>query len=220
MDLQDRLTQMTVEVERLKMDKTLQRDEICSLRAEARSLQHEISTLNHQIRDIKAEVLQDAPATNVGREVRLRFLELHRRRMGMGMGMGKGKGKVDEARIKCGNRAAHRGRPVVDALLCLTGLMDDDEVYTDLYGVTPRTAQKMMHIPEMIEVMGFHASLKADGKLTPEFRSLFERLLTSASMFSCPMELRTAFREDKALQNCHSALQDCFDRIVAASLPR
>jgi hypothetical protein len=214
MDLQDRLTQMTAEVERLKMDKTLQRDEICSLRAEARSLQHEISTLNRQIRDIKAEVLQDAPATNVGREVRLRFLELHRRRMG------KGRRKFDEARIKCGNRAAHRGRPVVDALLCLTGLMDDDQVYTDLYGVTPRTAQKMMHIPEMIEVMGFHASLKADGKLTPEFRSLFERLLTSASMFSCPMELRTAFKEDKTLQSCHSALQDCFDRIVAASLPR
>jgi hypothetical protein len=214
MDLQDRLTQMTAEVERLKMDKTLQRDEICSLRAEARSLQHEISTLNRQIRDIKAEVLQDVPATNVGREVRLRFLELHRRRMG------KGRRKFDEARIKCGNRAAHRGRPVVDALLCLTGLMDDDQVYIDLYGVTPRTAQKMMHVPEMIEGMGFHASLKADGKLTPEFRSLFERLLTSASMFSCPMELRTAFKEDKALQNCHSALQDCFDRIVAASLPR
>jgi hypothetical protein len=214
MDLQDRLTQMTAEVERLKMDKTLQRDEICSLRAEARSLQHEVSTLNRQIRDIKAEVLQDAPATNVGREVRLRFLELHRRRMGQG------RRKFDEARIKCGNRAAHRGRPVVDALLCLTGLMDDDQVYIDLYGVTPRTAQKMMHVPEMIEVMGFHASLKADGKLTPEFRSLFERLLTSASMFSCPMELRTAFKEDKALQNCHSALQDCFDRIVAASLPR
>jgi hypothetical protein len=214
MDLQDRLTQMTVEVERLKMDKTLQRDEICSLRAEARSLQHEISTLNHQIRDIKAEVLQDAPATNVGREVRLRFLELHRRRMGIGMG--KGKGKVDEARIKCGNRAAHRGRPVVDALLCLKGLMTDDKVYLDLYGVSPLAAQKMMHVPEMIEVMGFRASLQAEGKLTPDFQSRFERLLTYASTYSCPMELRTAFKEDKAVQSCHSALQDFYDRIVAA----
>lgn len=130
--------------------------------------------------------------------------------------MGRGKSKFDEARIKCGNRAAHRGRPVVDALLCLTGLMDDDKVYLDLYGVTPLAARKMMHVPEMIEVMGFHASLKAEGKVTPEFHSLFERLLASTCTFSGPTELRTAFKEDKAVQSCHSALQDCYDRIVAA----
>jgi hypothetical protein len=211
MDLQDRLFRMTEEVERLKMDKILQRDEICSLRAEARSLQHEISTLNRQIKDIKAEVLHDKPATNVGREVRLRFLEVHRKRMG------NWKRKVDDARIKCGNRAAHRGRPVVDALLCLTGLMADEKVYVDLYGVSPLVARKMMHVTEMIEVMGFRASLQAEGKLTPGFQSLFERLLTYASTYSGAMQLRVAFREEKAVQACHNALQDCYDSIVAAS---
>ena len=48
-------------------------------------------------------------------------------------------GNLDYERIKCRDRAAHRGRPVVDVLLCLTGLITDREVYPDLYEVNPGT---------------------------------------------------------------------------------
>lgn len=82
MDLQDRLARMTKVVEQLEMEKLLQRDEICSLKAQARSHQSEISLLNRKVTEMEAQALQDAPATNVGSEVRLRYLELHRQRMG------------------------------------------------------------------------------------------------------------------------------------------
>jgi hypothetical protein len=66
------------------------------------------------------------PSPIVGREVRLRYLEHHRQRMGRAIG------KQGYERIKDGDRAVHRGRPMVDALLCLTGLMSDHETYRDL----------------------------------------------------------------------------------------
>lgn len=205
MDLQDKLARMTEVVQQLRMDKILQRDEIYSLRAEARSFQKEINSLTCKTQDMDAQTLQDAAATNVGREVRLRYLELHRQRMG------KGTDKVDYDLVKRGNRAAHRGRPVADAWLCLTGLMRGDEVYIDLYGVTPLATQEMM------AVLGFRASLHSEGRLTPFLQGLFERLLEYAAAYSSPTELRTAFEEEKALQYCHNVWQDCYDRIVVAN---
>ena len=92
-------------------------------------------------------------AGNIGKEVRLRYLERYRQRTGKGIG------ELGYERIKCGDRAAHRGRPVVDALLWLTGLITDREVYPDLYGVIPETVKKWKEVPEVIEITGFYASL-------------------------------------------------------------
>lgn len=209
MDLQDRLARMTKVVEQLEMEKLLQRDEICSLKAQARSYQNEIGLLNRKVQEMEAQALQDAPATNVGREVRLRYLELHRQRMG------RPNERVDYGRIKCGNRAAHRGRPVVDALLCLTGFVRDDQVYSDLYGITPLAMKEMMDVPEVVEVVGFRASLRSEGRLTPFFQSLFERMTESVVRYPSAKELKKAFKEDNILQQCHIGLQDCYDRIVA-----
>lgn len=213
MEVQDELVQITKQLELLKMDNLLQRDEILALKASARSHQDEISSLNHQIQIMRTQVLQDTPARNIGQQVRLRYLERHRQRMGRSIG------KQGYDRIKCGDRAAHRGRPVVDAILCLSGLMVDQGVYVDLYGVSPAVAKGRMHaVPEMVEVMGFRASLMSEGRLTPEFQNLFRQLIEVGDRYSTGVELERAFREDKVLQQCHNQLQDCYDKIIAAGL--
>jgi hypothetical protein len=211
--IQDARPRMEGVVKRLEMDNLAQRDENRALKATARSYEEEISSLQQKIKDMEAQALQDMPTTKVGREVRLRYLEQHRSRMGRSIG------KVGHDRIRCGDRAAHRGRPVVDAILCLTASIRDHGAYIDLYGVTPAATKEMMDVPEMIEVTGFRASLQSEGKLTPVFQSLFERLLEVAASYTSPSKLRVAFKEDKVLQQCHHGLQDCYDRIVGV-VPR
>lgn len=116
---------MRREIEKLETEKQLQQDEIRALKAEARSYQDELRSLNGKVQNLEKQALLETPARNIGKEVRLRYLERHRQRMGRGIG------KLGYERIKCGDRAAHRGRPVVDALICLTGLITDREVYPD-----------------------------------------------------------------------------------------
>ena len=210
-DLRDELAQLRGEIEKLETEKLLQRDEILALKAEARSYQDELSSLNGRVQSLEEQALQETPATNIGKEVRLRYLERHRQRMGTGIG------KLGYDRIKCGDRAAHRGRPVVDALLCLTGLVKDRGVYLDLYGVDPETMKQWKDIPEMIEVTSFRASLQSEGRLTKDFQVLFERLLEVAKTFSSSIELRAAFRDNKGLQQLQDGLQNCYDKIVAAN---
>ena len=132
--------------------------------------------------------------------------------------MGRGIGKLGYDRIKRGDRAAQRGRPVVDALLCLTGLVKDREVYPDLYGVYPETMENLKDIPEMVEVTGFRASLQSEGRLTKDFQVLFERLLEVAKTYSSSMDLRAGFRDNKTLQQLQDDMQICYDKIVAANL--
>ncbi|KAL8718036.1 MAG: hypothetical protein Q9225_004790 [Loekoesia sp. 1 TL-2023] len=208
-DLPVELAQMRKEIEKLETEKLLQRDEIRALKAEASSYQHELMSLDSKVQSLEKQAMQDAPATTIGKEVRLRYLERHRQRMGRNIGM------LGHDRIKCGDRAAHRGRPVVDALLCLTGLITDHEVYLDLYGVSPETMKKWKEVPEMVEITGFHASLQSEGRMTREFQESFERLLEVAKTCSSSMELRAAFGENKSLQQFQDKLQYCYDKIVA-----
>ena len=212
-DLQLELAQMRGKIEKLEIEKLLQRDEIRALKAEARSYQQEMSSLSGKVKSLEERVLQEAPATNIGKEVRLRYLERHRQRMGISIG------KLGYDRIKCGDRAAHRGRPVVDALLCLTGLIPDHfVVYEDLYGVGPDLMEYWKDVPEMIEITSFHASLQSEERMTEDFQIPFARLLEVAMTFSSPMELRAAFGDNKTLQQLQHELQDCYDKIVAANL--
>ena len=187
--LQDARPRLDGVVSRLEMDNLAQRDEICALKAAARSYEEEISSLHQKIQDVEAQALQDRLTTNVGREVRLRYLERHRLRMGRSIG------KLGHDRIKCGDRAAHRGRPVVDAILCLTGSIRDHGAYIDLYGVIPAAAKEMMDVSEMVELTGFRASLQSEGRLTHVFQSLFERLLEIAASYPSPSKLKMAFKE-------------------------
>ena len=203
---------MRGKIEKLETEKLLQRDEIRALKAEARSYQDELSLLNGKLQSMEEQALQETPATNIGKEVRLRYLEKHRQRMGKNIG------KLGYDRIKRGDRAAHRGRPVVDALLCLTNQITDRVVYPDLYGVDPATMKHWKDVPEMVEVTSFRASLQSEGRLTKDFQVLFERLLEGAKAFSSSMELKAAFRDNKNLQQLQDELQDCYDKIVAANL--
>lgn len=211
-DLRDELAQMRVEIEKLQTEKLLQQDEIRALKSEARSYQDELSLLNGRVQSLEEQALQEAPATNIGKEVRLRYLERHRQRMGRSIG------KLGYDRIKRGDRAAHRGRPVVDALLCLTNQITDRSVYQNLYGVNPETMEHCKDVPEMVEVTSFRASLQSEGRLTKDFQVLFERLLDVAMSFSSSMELRAGFRDNKTLQQLQVELQNCYDKIVAANL--
>ena len=203
---------MRGEIEKLETEKLLQRDEIRALKTEARSYQEELSSLSGKVQSLEEQALQEAPATNIGKEVRLRYLERHRQRMGRNIG------KLGYDRIKRGDRAAHRGRPVVDALLCLTNLIPDCGVYVDLYGVAPDTMNYWKDVPEMIEITSFHASLQSEGRLTKNFLIPFERLLEMAGTIISPIELKAAFRDNKTLQQLQNELQNCYDKIVAANL--
>ena len=208
-DLLDELAQMRRENEKLSMEKLLQADEIRALKAEVRSYQDEIRSLNSQVQTLEERALQETPARNIGQEVRLRFLEKHRLRIGRSIG------KRGYERIKSGDRAAHRGRPVVDALLCLTGLITDREVYSNLYGVSPEIMRKWKDVPEITEITGFRASLQSEGRLTRDFQVPFERFLALAKTYLSLIELTAAFKEDKSLLRLQCELQNCYDKIVA-----
>ena len=210
-DLRDELALTKKKVEKLESEKLFQGDEIRALKVEVRSYQEELRSLNGKVHSLESQAIQEAPFKTIGQEVRLRYLENHRRRIGRKIG------NLGTERIKCGDRAAHRGRPVVDALLCLTGVITDREVYRDLYGVDAEIVKKCMDVPEVIEVAGFRASLQSDGKLTPDFRVNFERLLTLAKTYRSPTELRAAFRENQTMRQLHDALQNSYDKIVANS---
>lgn len=200
---------MNEEIDRLKLSNILLRDEVSSFKAEARSYREEVTSLNRRIQALEAQTLRDTPALVVGREVRLRYLEHHRQRMGRAIG------KHGWESIKAGDRAAHRGRPMVDAILCVTGLMTDHEAYKDLYGVAPKEMVEKMDVPEIVAAASFRASLKSDGRMTDQFQKLFERLLEVAKKYEGPTELKRGFSDDKVLQRCHDGLQDCYDKIIA-----
>ncbi len=89
--------------------------------------------------------------------------------------MGKSIGKVGYDHIKSGDRAAHRGRPFVDAWLYQTRQMSDQNVYKDLYRITPGEMWQWRDIPEVVEISRFHASLQSEYKLSNRFRALFDQ---------------------------------------------
>ncbi|KAI4160853.1 MAG: hypothetical protein LQ342_005378 [Letrouitia transgressa] len=212
--LQNELAQMEEKIEKLEMEKLLQGDEIRALKAETRSYLDELESLSHKVKNLEIQPSQETAAMIIGEEVRLRFLEKHRQRMGNNVG------QLGVERIKCGDRAAHRGRPVVDALLCLTGLITDHQVYVDLYGLSPKTMKRWKDVPEMVEITGFRASLQSEGKLTTDFQGRFERMLQIVKIYTSPTELREAFQENRILQQLQHELQNCYDSIVAANRRR
>ena len=209
-DHQDEIAQLRASIEKLQSEKLLQGDEIRALKAEARSYRDDLSLLNSKIQSLEEQELHDTHARKIGKEVRLRYLEQHRRRMGKSIG------DLGRSRTRSGDFAAHRGRPEVDALLCLTGLITDREVYPDLYGVKPETLRQWKDVEEIIQITGFHASLQSEGKLTSDFQVPFDRLLALAKTFVSSVELKAAFSENKALQRLHGELQNCFDKIMNA----
>ena len=203
--------QLQREVERLKSEIQLQRDEIRALKIEARSYQDELIILNNKVQTVEQQALQKTLAEEIGEQVRLRYLELYRQRIGMGIG------KLSHERIRSGDRAAHRGRPVIDALLCVNRLITDTEVYKNLYGVTPEHMLSLKVVPEIIDIAGFHASLQSEGRMTKDFKAVFERFCDVARSYASPMELRAEFSGNQTLQQLQAELQDRYDKIVAAN---
>jgi len=205
------LTRLRDKIENLKFSHLLQRDELRALKAQVASYQDEIASMNRRLQQAYEDQLwnDEAPALAVGRDVRLRFLERHRLRLK--------RSTFDSARqrIKAGDRAAHRGRPVADAMLYVEGLMQDQEVYLDLYGQLPYEMLKNEFVSELVEVAGFRGSLQSEGRLSEQFEMLYRRLMSLVANCGSPRALRAAFAKNKMVQECYHGLQETFDKIVS-----
>lgn len=203
-DLQAELARMRQQMNDMILDKELQRDEISALKAEARSYRTELEASSSKSKEME----------NIGKEVRMRFLECHRQRMGKRIG------QAGYGNIKSGDRAAHRGRPLADAWLYQDSQRSDPDVYEDLYGISPSTMQEWRDIPGIIEISGFRASLQSEGTLPDRFKVLYDQFIASAKAYATPAKLREAFIEDTTLQRKQGELQDCYDEIVATNQRR
>ena len=194
--------------ERLRTDKQDLSDEIRALKSKVSSYEAELESLKGKVQTLEAQGLQETVAGEIGKQVRLRYLECYRRRMGKAIG------NFGYDRIKRGDRAAHRGRPVADALLCLMGEMKDPDVYKDLYGVDPELMRHCKDVPGVVEIAGFRASLQSEGRLTKEFQTLFDRMIKVARNYASPTELKAAFTQNKAIQQLEDEIKGCYDGIV------
>lgn len=204
------LDQKTTELEKSKaLQNETHRDEIAALKAEARSYQSELETKTAQISRLEEQHHEESWVREVGSEVRLRWLD-HRR-----MRLGKRQNRAVADRIKSGDRAAHRGRPLVDAWLYKDAQIQDGTIYEDLYGVTWEKMLEWKDITEIVELCGFRASLQNNNKLSTKFEEHFRRLLELVGEYETPGDLKQAFRREKVLQKLEHELQDCFDGILA-----
>lgn len=252
--LEDIINRLSIEVNSLREEREAQRDELRSLKGTVHSLEVTITSLDEQLdvtkrlfaecsRDLRAAKAEDSLADEVpkldlkiselqaaaeeeheikkaGHEVRLRFLENHRR---YNMNRKPPTDTVD--RIKAGNRAAHRGRPVADALLCVHGDFRDAAVYKDLYGVPPEDmaprdirgkhrGKGWCEIQDMVTVTSFRASLKSEKALTRDFEDLFNKILEETTRYDTADALGRALKEDKRLNVLQDKLHECFDKTV------
>jgi hypothetical protein len=150
----------------------------------------------------------------IGIDVRMCYLESCRRRMGLPLSDGGNDAK------KNGDRAAHRGRPIVDAWLYEMGHRKASAVYKDLYGISFSLLMSWRRIPEVVDVCGFHASLKSDGTMKSRFQTLFDELFDAAAAHTSMEKLAAAFKQDKILLSKYGEVQNCYDAIIAANPPR
>src|SRR5438045_6405585 len=111
----------------LELEAECLRDELQSLKADARSKECELNAARDIIRALQQKGLLKEQAARIGKEIRMRFLEKHRLRMNLKVTA------IGHGHIKTGHRAAHRGRPLVDALLYQAGERNDVNVYSELY---------------------------------------------------------------------------------------
>ncbi len=142
------------------------------------------------------------------------YLESYRRRIGLPPSDG------GNDSLKSGDRAAHRGWPLVDAWLYETGQRKDAVVFKNLYRISFSLLIKWRDIPEVVEVCGFHASLKSDGTMTLRFQSLFNELFDAVAAHNRVEKLAAAFKQEKILLSKYGELQNCYDDIITANPPR
>lgn len=188
-------------------------DEIRELRRKLRSSEAQAQQLQERVDKLETDVQEHAAAFEIGKEVRLRYLENYRRRTLVGTG--RGIGSLAFQRIKSGDRAAHRGRPVVDSWLCISGEFPHEAVFRDLYGLTAEGVEAWAEVSEMIAATGFRGSLQSEGWLTPVFQETFQKLVDLALPYPSPIRLKEAFVTNRKLASTFQDLQDCYDHIIS-----
>lgn len=200
------------EVRSLKADKISKEDTINLLEQRIRYLEIDIRSKEESLNVLKQKYPSTEQAVRIGKEVRMRYLEDHRRRMGLK--------NVQLGLIKAGNRAAHRGRPLVDALLYESGERHDINVYADLYGVEPKFILMFQDVDEIITACGFHGTLKSDGQMQPKFEVAFRGILEDVKNRDDLEVVKVEFEGSSLLSRKYHALEACFDEIISANPPR
>jgi len=207
----DDIARLKKQISSLQSQLEHQTDELLSLRATTRSLTTTITSLQTSLTTLTTQLSHHAPLLAIARAVRLRYLEKHRQRTRQHLS------PLSYSRIKAGDRAAHRGRPVVDAILCAEGEIEKGgEVFRELYGVPLEKMEAWGGVGEMVEVLGFRGSLVSEGRLTEEFEGLLGRLVEETEGVKGERGLKRGF-EEGVLGALQGQLQDCYDRIVAES---
>lgn len=153
------------------LEVTALRNEVKQLNDGLRATTDRTKSLQSRVEELEAEIQEDAPITEVGREVRLRVVEKYRLRLHQRIG------DRGHKRIKTGDRAAHRGRAIADARLYRSGDMSHDEAYRRLYGFKLEAVLVFQDVPEVADVAGYHDSLESEGWLEPKFREPFQESL-------------------------------------------
>ena len=130
-------TQLRKEVARLTSENKEQSNEIKAVKTATNSYQDELERLKNQVRFLEEQALKDTLTAEIGKQTRFRYPERRQQQMGRDIGA------LGYECIRYGDCAAHRGRPVVDALLCQISFSTDREVYKYFYGIMPKFMVEM-----------------------------------------------------------------------------
>jgi len=115
--------------------------------------------------------------------------------------------------IQIGNRAAHRGRALADAILYQTGKRADTDVFEDIYGVDPFYLLKLKHIEDFVTACGFHGSLKYEKLMKSGFENAFTEFLDEVKQAGSPEKVEAGFKKGSSLLSLHYAsLEYIYDK--------
>ena len=177
-------------------------------RMEAEEIKWQAEVEDSEVERLKRKAKASDPITTIGRDVRRRYMEhcLEKR--------GRHIGQRGVEWIKSGDRAAHRGQPIADAMLCANDYERNKEIYMPIYGVPAKIMLAWRHVPKIVEVAEFRASMLADGKLSAEFKEDFERLVERVGLSTRARELEAKFQAPE-INQLYKKLGYCHRRYLA-----
>jgi len=176
-----------------------------AIRTAENQLNHTITTLQVENQQLRNQLQSVHPLVTIGIDIRRRlFAQAKSRRE-------PGDGDV----IKQGNCAAHRGRPLADAILCEQILHPRErarDAYLFLYGVYPSWALSWVYIAMVNVVLECRGSLVAEKiPLSNTFQELFNQFINHVE------DCREAVVDDQLAATACSDILKEYDRIVADS---
>jgi hypothetical protein len=216
--LQNRFLRLQLEHYTLKANFQSYEERICIQDSEIAALKGDLVKTQRKLaaKNVKFEAHQHFE--DIGRDIRMRFLTKVKK--------GNQQGPEREEIIHAGSRAAHRGRPIADAILCVFGYFNDKGTYRALYGIDPEdmiprsmTPYKLgkgyCHVEQMVTITSYRASLAGDNMVTLEFARLFDGLMKEVKEYDSIEELSRAFEKNPTVRMLENRITYCFDAVIA-----